>query len=172
MQVHVRAPLQRGTRNAKRGMATNAFPRLGFRIPRSPVGHGVRAAFRPVTAAVRVQVPLANPISIAPHSERRVPAQPNPPTRRPAQPWRPYGKPTAHPQRRAVFSRPPANAGRASLPRRRSGVASASSTATKSCAGSWAGTTSARAARTTAFRNCCLRAGRFDGSRRNHYFRE
>lgn len=88
------------------------------------------------------------------------------------QPRRTYGKPTAYPQRRTIFSSPPASAGRASRPRPRSSAVTASSTATRSCARSWAGTTYARAAQDAGFRNCCLRAGRFDGALRNHYFRE
>jgi len=32
--------------------------------------------------------------------------------------------------------------------------------------------TCARAARGTAFKNCCLQSGRLDGSERNYYFRE
>ena len=35
---------------------------------------------------------------------------------------------------------------------------------------SWAGTTFARAAQDTGFKNCCLRSGRYDGSRKNHFF--
>ena len=167
MQVHVRAPLQRGTRNGDERFSAPRLPHSAFAcwswckssIPPCDGGSaGASPAGQPNFNRAALRAPRSTKL--------------NPLTRRPAQPWRPYGKPTAHPRRRTVFSRPPANAGRASLPRRRSGVASASSTATKSCAGSWAGTTSARAARTTAFRNCCLRAGRFDGSRRNHYFRE
>lgn len=29
-----------------------------------------------------------------------------------------------------------------------------------------------RAVQAAAFKNCCLRSGRYDGSLRNHYFRE
>jgi hypothetical protein len=32
--------------------------------------------------------------------------------------------------------------------------------------------TFARAVQDAAFKKCCLRSGRFDGSRRNHYYRE
>jgi len=32
--------------------------------------------------------------------------------------------------------------------------------------------TLARAVQDAAFKNCCLRSGRYDGSQRNHYFRE
>jgi hypothetical protein len=35
---------------------------------------------------------------------------------------------------------------------------------------SWAGTTFARAVQDTGFKNCCLRSGRYDGSRKNHFF--
>lgn len=102
------------------------------------------------------------------------------PARKPAQDsinrnpqlWRPHGKLTAHSRRRAVFSRPPASAGRVSRPRCRSSAATASFTATRSCARNWGAMTFARAARAIGFRNCCLREGRFDGALRNHYFRE
>ena len=40
----------------------------------------------------------------------------------------------------------------------------------RNSAKSWAGTTFARAAQDTGFKNCCLRSGRYDGSRKNHFF--
>lgn len=64
----------------------------------------------------------------------------------------------------------PASVARASRPRRRLSAASASSTATRSCAKSSGATTSARAVRAAAFAGCCLRSGLFDGSRRNYFF--
>ncbi len=110
----------------------------------------------------------------SPHSDlngvkpARNPAQRN----RNPQPRRPYGKSTAPPRRRTVFSRSPASVARASRLKPRSSAASASSMATRSCARSSGATTSARAAPTAAFRNCCLRTGRYDGALRKHYSRE
>jgi hypothetical protein len=114
------------------------------------------------------------------HSSSHSPWSVMTPVRKPAQdfinhnpqPRRSYGKPTAHPRRRTAFSRPPASDGRASRPRRRSNAVTASCTATRNCARSWVAMTFAPAARDAGFRNCCLRAGRFDGALRNHYFRE
>src|SRR6187399_1746054 len=40
----------------------------------------------------------------------------------------------------------------------------------RNSARSWVETTSARAAQVTGFKNCCLRSGRYDGSRKNHFF--
>src|SRR4051794_16380608 len=41
---------------------------------------------------------------------------------------------------------------------------------TRSLTKSSAATTSARAAQDGGFKNCCLRSGRYDGSRKNHFF--
>ncbi len=98
----------------------------------------------------------------------RNPAQRN----RNPQPRTPYGKSTAPPRRRTVFSRSPASAARASPLKPRSSAASGSCMATRSCARSSGATTSVRAAPTAAFRNCCLSTGRYDGSVRNYYSRE
>src|SRR5258708_22203060 len=39
----------------------------------------------------------------------------------------------------------------------------------RNSAKSWAETTFAHAAQDTGFKNCCLRSGRYDGSRKNHF---
>ena len=43
-------------------------------------------------------------------------------------------------------------------------------TGIRNSARSLGATISVRAVRDTAFKNCCLRSGRFDGSKRNHFF--
>jgi hypothetical protein len=48
--------------------------------------------------------------------------------------------------------------------------AGASSTAKRNCSRSWDETTPAPAARHDAFKDCCMKSGRFDGSERDYYF--
>ena len=43
-------------------------------------------------------------------------------------------------------------------------------TSISSSAKSWAAMTLARVVQDAAFKNCCLRSGRYDGANRNHFF--
>ena len=57
-----------------------------------------------------------------------------------------------------------------SHPRPASKRAFGSSTQKKICWKNWAGTICVRVDQAAAFKNCCMRAGSFDGERRNYFF--
>ena len=69
-----------------------------------------------------------------------------------------------------LFSNAPVSVERGSLQRPALNAASALFTVTSSWLKNLAGMISVRAARTSGFKKCCLRSGRYDGSLRDHYF--
>ena len=86
------------------------------------------------------------------------------------QPWRSYGKSIVR-SRQRIFSKLRANDGKASRPRRRLSGDSALCMGIRSCSKNSAAMTHVHAVQDAAFKKCCLRTGRYDGSQRKHYFR-
>ena len=87
------------------------------------------------------------------------------------QPWRSYGKSSIR-SRQPVFSKSRASVARDSHLRLKSNADSASCTGIKSFRKSSVAMTLAPVVQDAAFKRCCLRSGRYDGARRNYYFRE
>jgi hypothetical protein len=75
-------------------------------------------------------------------------------------------------QENPFFSRSPASVAKVSRPRHTSSTASASCMVTKFFKRSSVAMIHVHVGQDAAFKSCCLHTGRYDGSQRNHYFRE